>query len=210
MTRVVWSKAAFAAVAACVLGQGSPARAAVKASDSASNAAYAAEADGAWKGQNPAPDENPAGLDDGGTGFDPWNFAGGYNAPPALDPAPYGTLTHFIDGVDFPTTSYNDLGAPAFGLGNSPGGFSGFTTVASRPFTTPMVVGWPDVFSEMTSSKWMRASSGTAVSTAPDSGSTASTTGATWSGGPPGGSPAEAHERVAKAAKELKSLRARE
>lgn len=127
------------------LGRAPVARAAVKAADGASNPAYAPETDGAWKGQNPAATENPPGTDNGGTGFLPWDFGGGYNDPPADGPAPYGTLNHFIAGVDFPSTSFNDLGAPAFGLGNSPGGFSGFTTTASRPFATPMAAG--DVFS---------------------------------------------------------------
>jgi hypothetical protein len=53
-------------------------------------------------------------------------------------------LNHFIDGVDFPTTPFNNLGAPAFGLGNEmPAVFD--TTVANRPFAEPLAVG--DVFS---------------------------------------------------------------
>jgi hypothetical protein len=53
-------------------------------------------------------------------------------------------LNHFIDGVDFPTTSFNDLGAPAFALGNEfPTLFD--TAVATRPFAEPLAVG--DVFS---------------------------------------------------------------
>jgi hypothetical protein len=59
-------------------------------------------------------------------------------------------VNHFIDGVDFPTTAFNNLGAPAFGLGNvaSLGGGGmpeGITAVAERPFTEPLAVG--DVFS---------------------------------------------------------------
>jgi len=60
----------------------------------------------------------------------------------------YPNLNHFIDSVDFPTTSFNNLGAPAFGLGNvNPGtGFShGVTARAGRLFSQPMQVG--DVFS---------------------------------------------------------------
>jgi hypothetical protein len=59
-------------------------------------------------------------------------------------------VNHFIDGVDFPTTSFNNLGSPAFGLGNvasvDENGFpAGATTVAERPFAVPLAIG--DVFS---------------------------------------------------------------
>src|SRR5688500_14924681 len=87
------------------------------ASDSASDPAYTFEADGAWKGQYPNNDQheaNPPGNDNGGTGFEPWRFSGGFH----LDDGPYGAVNHFIDGVDFPTSPFNNLGSPAFGLGN--------------------------------------------------------------------------------------------
>jgi hypothetical protein len=114
--------------------------------DSASDPAYAAEPDGAWKGQGGGAEENPPGDDNGGTGFLPWLFGGGFH----LDGGPYGLLNHFIDGVDFPTTAFNNLGAPAFGLGNiasvNEEGFpAGITAVAQRPFAEPLAVG--DVFS---------------------------------------------------------------
>jgi hypothetical protein len=129
------------------------ASAVVIASDNASNPAYSFEADGAWKGQYAPTDihqagQNPPGTDNGGTGFGIWNFTGpkivdgGFQNPVE----PYGNLNHFIDGVDFPTTAYNDLGAPAFGLGNcNPGSHCYGTAVAERPFAQPMQVG--DVFS---------------------------------------------------------------
>jgi hypothetical protein len=72
----------------------------------------------------------------------PWNFSGGYY----VLGEPYDNLNHFIDGVDFPTTNFNDLDGAAFGLGNVDLGFSqSITTVASRPFSAPMEIG--DVFS---------------------------------------------------------------
>ncbi len=121
-----------------------PARSAVKAFDVASNAAYAFEADGAWKGTYPnvPPDDppagqNPPGDDNGGSGFLPWTFGGGYHQ----DGGPYGVLNHFIDGVDFPTTPFNNLGAPAFGLGNVNLPFFGITATASRQFAQTMAVG---------------------------------------------------------------------
>src|SRR5687768_15619119 len=72
------------------------ASAALAASDVASNPAYAAEAGGAWKGLNPTVNENPPGADDGGFGFEPWNFRRGQHAAAQ---SPYGRLNHFIDGV---------------------------------------------------------------------------------------------------------------
>jgi hypothetical protein len=125
---------------AIFLGAASTLQAAVKAMDNASDAAYAFEADGAWKGTYPgAPpaNENPPGNDNGGTGFLPWSFGGGYHE----DGGPYGVLNHFIDGVDFPTTFYNDLGAPAFGLGNIAKQFFFVTASASRAFASPLAVG---------------------------------------------------------------------
>jgi hypothetical protein len=127
--------------------------------DSASDPAYAAEAGGAWKGQyipsNPVKDsgQNPPGTDNGGHGFGIWNFSGGYNGNDPGDSGwpypPYGALNHFIDGIDFPTSAYNDLGAPAFGLG----GYNGFylndpnqgtnyaQPQAMRPFAQPLAIG---------------------------------------------------------------------
>ena len=99
--------------------------AAVKAQDNASNAAYAADVDGAWDA-----------ADNGGSGFLPWDFSGGFTT----FGGPYGERNHFIDGVDFPS-AYNDLGAPTFGLGQDPVGYSGSTANAIRPFAQPMAVG---------------------------------------------------------------------
>jgi hypothetical protein len=121
------------------------ARGAVIAEDSASAPAYASESDGAWKGLNPTPNENPPGMDNGGYGLLPWNFAGGFHQP---DYSPYGRLNHFIDGVDFATTAYNNLGAPAFALTNSNAGcvifgcaFGGETARATRSFAAPLAPG---------------------------------------------------------------------
>src|SRR5262249_47660361 len=100
--------------------------------------AYAAEAGGAWKGLNPTPDENPPGMDDGGFGFEPWDFFGGYHYPAM---SPYGRLNHFIDGVDFAHSSFNNLGAPAFGLTNANEPYGGATSVARRAFNLPLAVG---------------------------------------------------------------------
>jgi hypothetical protein len=113
----------------------------VLASDNASNPAYAADAtNGAWQGQNSDPDfENPAGNDNGGFGFLPWNFGGGTNSTGPVEP--YYTKTHFIDGVDFPTTSYNNIGSPAFGLGDAGIPYDGDYTAATRPFANPLHVG---------------------------------------------------------------------
>lgn len=109
-----------------------------KASDSAADAAYAAAAEGAWLGTNPTANENPPGNDNGGFGFGPWDFSGGYHVPAE---SPYGRLNHFIDGVDdFPASSFNDLGAPAFGLTNAQASF-GVTANATRPFAEPMQIG---------------------------------------------------------------------
>src|SRR3954467_15282069 len=81
------------------------------AADDAANIAYAAETGGAWKGLNPTSTENPPGTDNGGYGFQAWDFAGGFHDS-AL--SPYGNLNHFIDGVDFTHSTFNNLGAPAF------------------------------------------------------------------------------------------------
>jgi hypothetical protein len=114
------------------------ARAAVVASDVASNLAYAVESGGAWKGTSPSAGENPAGMDDGGFGFQPWNFAGGYHYPAQ---SPYGSLNHFIDGVDFTHSAFNQLAAPAFGLTNANLAFGGSTTRATRVLDAPLAVG---------------------------------------------------------------------
>ena len=114
----------------------------VIASDNAANPAYASNVpDGAWQGQNPNANENPPGDDNGGFGFLPWDFGSSNH----LGGAPYGTLNHFIDGVDFPTTAFNDFGTPAFGLGNEPLPFYFMTTKAIRPFVEELAVG--EVFS---------------------------------------------------------------
>src|SRR5262245_34951383 len=75
--------------------------------DVAANSAYTAEAGGAWKGLNPTAGENPPGNDDGGVGFNAWDFSGGFHYP---DQSPYGQLNHFIDGVDFVHSTFNNLG----------------------------------------------------------------------------------------------------
>jgi hypothetical protein len=115
---------------------------AILASDSASNGAYSIDATGAWKGQGSTEGENPPGLDNGGAGFKPWDFRGGYHNPLK---SPYGNLNHFIDDVDFIHRDANDLDAPAFGLTNADSapndGFSGFTARATRSFVSPLEVG---------------------------------------------------------------------
>jgi hypothetical protein len=108
------------------------------ADDSASNAAYSAEQDGAWRGENPTSGENLPGADNGGTGFQPWNFAGGFHYP---EMSPYGRLNHFIDGVDFPHSAYNNLGPIAFGLTNANLAYGGSTARATRVFSTPLQIG---------------------------------------------------------------------
>src|SRR5262245_3463919 len=125
---------AAAALAVILMSFGNSCMAAAVASDSASDPVYAAEAGGAWKGAYPAPNnpvkdsgQNPPGTDNGGFGFGVWNFSGGYNGNDPGDAGwpypPYGRLNHFIDGVDFPTSAYNNLGAPAFGLGGYNGSY---------------------------------------------------------------------------------------
>jgi hypothetical protein len=106
--------------------------------DHAQDPAYAAEVGGAWKGLNSTTGENPPGTDNGGTGFLTWNFAGGYQQSQF---SPYGDLNHFVDGVDFPASTYNNLGSPAFGLTNSNVAFGGDTARATRSFASPLVVG---------------------------------------------------------------------
>lgn len=108
------------------------------ASDSAARPAYASEAGGAWKGLNSTSNENPVGIDNGGFGFGPWDFDGGFHAP---DQSAYGELNHFIDGVDFPASGFNDLGAPAFALTNADRPGFKVTSVATRPFAQPIEVG---------------------------------------------------------------------
>lgn len=111
---------------------------AVVAADNALDSAYSADGTGAWKGINPTVGENPPGSDNGGYGFQPWNFAGGYHDPTV---SPYGTFNHFIDGVDFPHSSFNNLAAPAFGLTNANVANFGFTARATRVFAQPLAVG---------------------------------------------------------------------
>lgn len=120
----------------------SPTLGAVVASDSAADFQYFWQADGGWKGLHPTADENPPGMDNGGFGFLPWNFAGGYHQPQY---SPYGRQNHFIDGSDFPASTYNDLDSPAFVLTNANFAFGGHTARATRPFASPLEVG--DTFS---------------------------------------------------------------
>ena len=119
---------------------GKPVFAVPVAADDSSSAAYSAESGGAWKGLEPTVNENPPGMDNGGYGFLPWNFAGGYHDATA---SPYGNLNHFIDGVDFSASSWNDLGGPAFGLTNGNSTVAGFTYTAraTRVFSEPLAVG---------------------------------------------------------------------
>src|SRR5205814_1398285 len=63
----------------------------VFALDNASDSAYAADATGAWKGTGSTDGENPPGSDNGGFGFHPWDFRGGYHNPQL---SPYGNLNH--------------------------------------------------------------------------------------------------------------------
>jgi hypothetical protein len=112
--------------------------AAMIAGDSAADIAYSAELDGAWQGENPTSGENVPGADNGGTGFLPWNFAGGFHYP---EMSPYGRLNHFIDGVDFPHSAFNNLGATAFGLTNANLAHGGSTARATRVFASPLPVG---------------------------------------------------------------------
>lgn len=113
-------------------------RAATFASDSAADPAYAADATGAWKGLNPTEGENPPGTDDGGFGFKTWDFRGGYHNP---NLSPYGNLNHFIDGVDFASSTFNNLGSPAFGLTNANIAYFGITARATRVLDSPLAVG---------------------------------------------------------------------
>lgn len=102
------------------------------ASDNAADQAYAFDPTASWQGINPVnPGENPAGSDNGGFGFGVWDFAGGFHDP---ELSPYGELNHFIDGVDFPASAFNDLGEPAFGLTNANQPFFGYTARATRTF----------------------------------------------------------------------------
>jgi hypothetical protein len=77
-------------------------------------------------------------VDDGGFGFQPWDFSGGFHYP---DQSPYGVLNHFIDGVEFTPSTFNDLGAPAFGLTNANSAFGGATARATRVMDAPLAVG---------------------------------------------------------------------
>jgi hypothetical protein len=126
------------ALGVLLISRASTTLAAVVASDVASSAAYGPEAGGAWKGLNPVAEENPPGSDDGGSGLKPWNFAGGAHYS---QKSPYGRLNHFIDGVDFTASSFNNLGAPAFALTNANEPRGGATSIAARPLDSPLSVG---------------------------------------------------------------------
>ncbi len=134
----IWKRSLrlLACIHFCLLAEN--ASAALAASDAATNPAYAAEAGGAWKGLNPTANENPLGADDGGFGFEPWNFRGGQHAAAQT---PYGRLNHFIDGADFAPSSFNQLGAPSFGLTNDNLHLAGATARATRTFSAPLSVG---------------------------------------------------------------------
>jgi hypothetical protein len=134
--RMTWSLWVFLII--CFQTTPRAASSAAVAVDTGSNSAYAAEVGGAWKGLNSSAEENPTGMDNGGIGFAPWNFAGGYHASQF---SPYGRLNHVIDGVDFPTSSFNNLGAPAFGLTNANQANLGYTSRATRVFNTPLTAG---------------------------------------------------------------------
>jgi hypothetical protein len=110
----------------------------IVAFDTATNAAYIQESGGAWKGEQPDITENPPGADNGGHGFLPWNFAGGFHDASV---SPYGALNHFIDGVDFTSSAFNNLGSPAFALTNANIANFGFTSRATRVFSQPLTVG---------------------------------------------------------------------
>jgi hypothetical protein len=140
MTFLTWRLRRFVAAVACIACLPTQAHvdAAIVAADNASHSAYSAEAGGAWKGLNPTADENPTGADDGGMGFEPWNFRGGFHYPAN---SPYGRLNHFIDGVDFGASSFNQLGSPAFGLTNANVRLGGATAKATRAFESPLAVG---------------------------------------------------------------------
>jgi hypothetical protein len=130
-------RTALAAISVC-LALPVPLEAAVVAADAASDPAYNAETGGAWKGLNPTPEENPPGNDDGGVGLEAWDFRGGFHYPAH---SPYGRLNHFIDGVDFAASTFNQLGAPSFALTNANVQLGGATARATRSFTSPMTVG---------------------------------------------------------------------
>lgn len=106
--------------------------------DRASATAYTIEAGGAWKGLLPTINENPPGSDNGGYGFLPWTFEGGYHDATR---SPYGNLNHFVDGVDFTPSSFNNLGSPAFGLTNANQANFGYTSRATRVFAQPLEIG---------------------------------------------------------------------
>ena len=108
-----------------------PLLAEVIASDSASDPAYA---DG-WQGLNGfVPAET--GTDNGGFGFLAWDFEED-EAFWEAEHSPYPTA-HFIDTGP---SSFNSLGAPAFGLTNANVPMFGYTTIATRPFAQPLKPG---------------------------------------------------------------------
>ncbi len=103
----------------------------VIASDSASDPAYS---DG-WQGLNGFVAAE-TGMDNGGFGFLPWDFEAGEGF---WEPghSPYDE-PHFIDEGP---SSFNNLGAPAFALTNGNVPLFGYTTIATRPFAQPLMVG---------------------------------------------------------------------
>jgi hypothetical protein len=133
-----WSKYWLLAVAAIISCNARRVEAATLAEDAAIDAAYSADANGAWSGVNPTSDENSPGADNGGAGFLPWNFAGGAHYPSS---SPYGRLNHFIDAVDFPASSFDNLGSPAFALTNANFTQGGSTARATRTFQRTLAVG---------------------------------------------------------------------
>jgi len=119
------------------------AKAVVLAEDNASDAAYAFDAAGSWAGIDSSAGggaPGPFGTDNGGTGFGTWEF-GGFHLPAD---SPYGDIAHFIDGVDFAASPFNDLGSPAFALTNTNTLGFNVSTSANRPFSSAMAMG--DVF----------------------------------------------------------------
>lgn len=104
------------ALGVCVLPSRSAA--AIRAADNAGNAPYS---DG-WDG-DPA---NSA--DNGGTGFQPWDFSGTFWDDNA---SPYDS-SHFVETT---ASAFNDLGTPVWALTNANVPYGGHTSYAKRSFT---------------------------------------------------------------------------
>jgi hypothetical protein len=103
----------------------------VVATDDTSDPEYADD----WQGlSETVPSEQ--GMDNGGDGFEPWDFAGSYWVQDPLQ-SPYAQ-PHFID---VEPSSFNDLGGPAFALTNGNVPYGGFATIATRVFTRPLNLG---------------------------------------------------------------------